>query len=110
MEQITGNLQARDARVALVASRWNGFIVDSLVNGARECLGQHGVSEEAITLIKVPGAFELPLALDRAAATGRYDALIALGAVIRGATPHFDYVAGECARGVSRVALDHRIP
>lgn len=110
MDPIEGNLQLHEARFALVATRWNGFIVDSLVNGARDCLRRHGAGEDAITLIRAPGAFELPLVLDRAASTGRYDALIALGAVIRGATPHFEYVSGECAKGVSRVSLDHHIP
>lgn len=110
MNIIEGDLQVRGARFALVASRWNGFIVDSLVQGARDCLRRHGAEDGDITLINVPGSFELPLVLDRLASDGNYDALIALGAVIRGGTPHFDYVAGECAKGVAQVALDRGTP
>lgn len=110
MDIIEGDLQVRGARFALVASRWNGFIVDSLVQGARDCLRRHGAEDDDITLVNVPGSFELPLVLDRLASDGNYDALIALGAVIRGGTPHFDYVAGECAKGVAQVALDRGIP
>ena len=100
----------RDIRVAMIASRFNQFIVDQLVSGAHDALARHGVAESGQTLVWVPGAFELPLLADRMARSGRFDALIALGAVIRGGTPHFEYVAGECARGLSRVALDHGIP
>ena len=101
---------ARDVRVAIVASRFNQFIVDQLVEGARDALRRRGVTGERQLLTWVPGAFELPLAADRIAATGRYDAVIALGAVIRGGTPHFDYVAGSCADGLARVALDRGLP
>ncbi len=97
-------------RIGLVASRFNQFVVDQLVDGARDALKRQGVSDAGQTLVWVPGAFELPLAADRMARSGQFDALIALGAVIRGGTPHFDYVAGECARGLSRVALDYGIP
>jgi len=97
-------------RIGLVASRFNQFIVEQLVEGARDALSRHGISESGLTLIWVPGAFELPLLADRMARSGQFDAIIALGAVIRGGTPHFEYVAGECARGLSRVALDHGIP
>lgn len=97
-------------RVAIVASRFNQFIVDQLVAGAEDALGRNGLGDEDRVLVWVPGAFELPLAADRLAATGRFDAVIALGAVIRGGTPHFDYVAGECAAGLTRVALDHGLP
>jgi 6,7-dimethyl-8-ribityllumazine synthase len=99
-----------DIRVGLIASRFNHFIVEQLVSGAREALERHGVAESEQTLIWVPGAFELPLLADRMARAGGFDAIIALGAVIRGGTPHFEYVAGECARGLSQVALDHGIP
>lgn len=94
-------------RIAIAASRFNGFIVEQLVEGARDALARRGVEP---TLVWVPGAFELPLAADRLAASGRFDAVIALGAVIRGGTPHFDYVAGACANGLARVALDRGVP
>jgi 6,7-dimethyl-8-ribityllumazine synthase len=101
---------AGDASVAVVASRFNQFIVEQLVEGARDALTRRGVDPGRQHLVWVPGAFELPLAADRLAASGDYHAVIALGAVIRGGTPHFDYVAGECARGLARVALDRSIP
>ena len=97
-------------RIALAASRFNRFIVDQLVEGARDALRREGVAESDQYLAWVPGAFELPLLADRLAAAGRFDAIIALGAVIRGGTPHFEYVAGECARGLARVALDRGMP
>lgn len=107
---IEGQLTVRDARFAILATRFNGFIVESLVSGALDTLRRHGTGENVIDLIRVPGAFELPLTARRAAMTGKYDALIALGAVIRGATAHFDYVAGECAKGLSGVALETDLP
>jgi 6,7-dimethyl-8-ribityllumazine synthase len=97
-------------RVALIASRFNRFIVDELLAGARDALERHGVRPDGCILVWVPGAFELPVMAERLAASGRYDAIVALGAVVRGGTPHFDYVAGECASGLNRVALDHGIP
>ena len=105
-----GDFSANDSRIAIIAARFNEFIVNSLVDGAIHDLRRHGVPETAIELIKVPGAYEIPLAAKRAAASQRYDGIIALGAVIRGATPHFDYVAGECAKGLSAVAIQHDIP
>jgi 6,7-dimethyl-8-ribityllumazine synthase len=84
--------------------------VDSLVEGAIDTLKRHGASEEDITLVKVPGAFEMPVALEKIAEKGGYDAIIALGAVIRGGTPHFDYVAGECVKGMAQVSLKHGVP
>jgi 6,7-dimethyl-8-ribityllumazine synthase len=107
---IEGDLQARDLRFAVAASRFNEFVVDALVRGAVDALRRHGVSEKDIELVRVPGAFDLPLVVRRLAASRRYDAVIALGAVIRGATPHFDYVAGECAAGLARVAAESGIP
>lgn len=105
------NLPPRqELEIGLVASRFNQFIVAQLLDGARDALTRHGVSAPQQTLVWAPGAFELPLLADRMARSGRFDAIIALGAVIRGGTPHFEYVAGECARGLSRVALDHGIP
>jgi 6,7-dimethyl-8-ribityllumazine synthase len=99
-----------NARIAIVASRFNRFIVDQLVDGARDALQRHGVDEQRQVLVWVPGAYELPLVAERLASSGKFDAIIALGAVIRGGTPHFDYVAGECASGITRVSLDHDLP
>ena len=105
-----GDHLARDLRFAIVAARFNEFIVDSLIRGALEALQRHGASEKQIELVRVPGAFEMPLAVKKLLAARRHDAVIALGAVIRGATPHFQYVAGECASGLSRVALETGVP
>jgi 6,7-dimethyl-8-ribityllumazine synthase len=105
-----GDLLARDLRFALVASRFNDAIVESLVRGAVDTLLRHGASEKQIELIRVPGAFDLPLIARRAAASRRFDAVIALGAVIRGATPHFDLVAGQCAAGLARASEDTGVP
>ncbi|MDX1654037.1 MAG: 6,7-dimethyl-8-ribityllumazine synthase [Candidatus Competibacteraceae bacterium] len=99
-----------DIRIALIASRFNAFVVESLVSGAVDALVRHGVPEGNLELAWVPGAFEIPLAAQRLAASDRYDGIIALGAVIRGSTPHFDYVAGECTKGLSSVSLDSDIP
>jgi len=100
----------RECNIAIVASEFNHFIVQQLVDGAFDALKRNNVSESNITLVWVPGAFELPLAADVLAATGKHDAIIALGAVIRGGTPHFDYVAGECSRGIAQVGLKHSLP
>jgi 6,7-dimethyl-8-ribityllumazine synthase len=105
-----GPLVVRNARFCIVASRFNSFVVEALVSGATDTLIRHGAKKEDIHIVKAPGAYELPIAVQRAAKTGRYDAIIALGAVIRGATPHFDYVAGECVKGISTLALQHEIP
>ncbi len=105
-----GDFQARDARFAVVAARFNGLVVESLLAGALDALRRHGVAEADIHVYRVPGAFELPLLARRLAASRRYDAVIALGAVIRGATPHFDHVAGECAKGLSKAMLDTGVP
>jgi 6,7-dimethyl-8-ribityllumazine synthase len=97
-------------RIGLAASRFNYFIVEQLLAGANDALQRSGISKQQQELVWVPGAFELPLLADRMAATGHFDAIITLGAVIRGGTPHFDFVAGECASGLMRVALDHGLP
>jgi 6,7-dimethyl-8-ribityllumazine synthase len=110
IETYEGDYTIQDVRLAIVASRFNGFIVESLVAGAIDTIRRHGVADTAVDLVRVPGAFEMPLAVQRLAASERYDGIIAVGAVIRGATPHFDYVAGECAKGLATVALDHDIP
>ncbi len=107
---IEGDFGATNATFALVVARFNSFIVDSLQAGAIDALVRHGVSEKNITIIKVPGAFELPMIAKQAAASGRFSAIIALGAVIRGSTPHFDYVAGECAKGLGQVGMTHDLP
>jgi 6,7-dimethyl-8-ribityllumazine synthase len=110
LQTIEGNLTVRGVRFGLLASRFNGFIVDSLVEGAIDTLKRHGAEDADLTLVKVPGAFEMPLAASRMAASKKYDAIIALGAVIRGGTPHFDYVAGECTKGLAQVSLQHDVP
>lgn len=107
---LEGDFGPTNATYALVVSRFNGFVVDSLQAGAIDTLVRHGVPEKNLTLVKVPGAFELPLVAQRLAASGKYDAVIALGAVIRGSTPHFDYVAGECAKGLGQVGMQHNLP
>lgn len=110
MKTIEGKLIARDYRFAIVVSRFNEFISGHLLSGAIDCLKRHEAAEEAIDIIWVPGAFEVPLAAKKAAQSGRYDAVICLGAVIRGSTPHFDYVAAEVAKGVAHVSLDLGLP
>ena len=105
-----GDLIVRDGRFAIVATRFNEFIVDSLIKGALRCLRQHGATDSDIEIIRVPGAFEMPVAVDKIAAARRADGIIALGAVIRGGTPHFEYVAGECVKGISAAAQRHGIP
>src|SRR5690625_5906576 len=108
---VEGSLMASgDARFALVVGRWNSFVVESLLEGAVDFLRRHGIADSQLEIIRVPGAFELPLVCQRLAASGRYQALIALGAVIRGGTPHFEYGAGECSAGLARVAVNHGIP
>lgn len=111
MKVIEGVMPAPQAKVALVVSRFNSFIVDSLVEGAVDTLKRYGqIDDDNITLVRVPGAYELPLIAQRVAKKGEYDAIIALGAVIRGGTPHFDFVAGECNKGLANVALKYDIP
>ena len=105
-----GRLDATGLRFGIVASRFNDFIVDRLLTGAVDTLVKHGANPAEIEVVRVPGAFELPLALKKLAASRRFDALIALGCVIRGATPHFDYVAAEASRGISQASLGHDIP
>ena len=105
-----GDLIVRDGRFAIVAARFNEFIVDSLIKGALRCLRQHGATDSNIEIIRVPGAFEMPVAVDKVASARRADGIIALGAVIRGGTPHFEYVAGECVKGISAAGQRHGIP
>jgi len=110
MKVYEGQLIARDYRFALVVSRFNEFISNRLLAGALDCLKRHEADEEKIDIIWVPGAFEIPLIAGKAAQSGRYDAVICLGALIRGSTPHFEYIASEAAKGVAKVGLDSGIP
>ncbi len=110
IETIEGDLNVRDARFAIIATRFNDFIVESLIKGAVHCLRQHGATDASIEIIRVPGAFELPVVARKLAESRRHDGIIALGAVIRGGTPHFDFVAGECISGISAVARDTGVP
>ena len=110
MNEYTLETPQRECKIAIVAGEFNHFIVQQLVDGALDALDRNGVSESNITLAWVPGAFELPLIADELASSGKFDAVIALGAVIRGGTPHFDYVAGECSRGIAQVGLEHGLP
>ena len=105
-----GDLIVRDGRFAIVASRFNDFIVESLIKGALRCLRQHGAADADIEIIRVPGAYEMPIVVDKVAASRRVDGIIALGAVIRGGTPHFDYVAGECIKGITAAGQRHGVP
>jgi|TARA_B110000967_G_C18842341_1_gene540059 6,7-dimethyl-8-ribityllumazine synthase len=107
---IEGDFSANTAKFTLVVGRFNSAIVDNLCAGAIDTLRRQGVPEANITVVRVPGAYEMPLAAKRVAAKGGADAIIALGAVIRGGTPHFEFVAGECSSGLARVSLDHEIP
>jgi 6,7-dimethyl-8-ribityllumazine synthase len=107
---LEGQLIAKGKRFGIVVSRFNDFITEKLLSGALDALTRTGAKENEIQIIKVPGAFEIPLAAKKAAQTGRYDAVICLGAVIRGATPHFDYVCAEVSKGVAQVGLDFGLP
>ncbi|MGH7504859.1 MAG: 6,7-dimethyl-8-ribityllumazine synthase [Longimicrobiales bacterium] len=110
MEEIRGGIDGAGRRFAIVVSRFNDGVTDRLLAGARACLAENGVQEDGVHVISVPGAWELPIAAKLAAGTGGYDAIIALGCVIRGETPHFDYVAGPAADGLARVALESAVP
>ena len=110
IKTIEGALRVKNARFCLVVSRFNSFVVESLLAGAVDALKRHGAEETDLSIVRVPGAFEMPVAIERIAAKGGYDAIVALGAVIRGGTPHFDYVAGECVKGMAQVSLKHAIP
>ncbi|ASJ97498.1 MULTISPECIES: 6,7-dimethyl-8-ribityllumazine synthase [Shewanella] len=111
MNVVQGNIESKNAKVAIVVSRFNSFVVESLLEGAVDTLKRFGqVADDNITVVRVPGAVELPLAARRVAASGKFDGIIALGAVIRGGTPHFDFVAGECNKGLAQVALEFDLP
>lgn len=110
MKTVEGELVVKGARFGLAVARFNSFVVESLLCGAVDTIKRHGGSENDIEIVRVPGAFELPLVIQRMAQSKQYDAIIALGAVIRGGTPHFDYVAGECVKGMSSVMLQQDVP
>ena len=107
---LEGKISAEGFRFGLVVSRFNDFISSKLVEGAVDALKRHGAEEEQLLLVKVPGAFEIPLAAKKLAESGKVDAVICLGAVIRGSTPHFEYVAAEVSKGIAMVALDTKVP
>ena len=107
---IEGEVSARGRKIAVVAARFNDFIVASLLKGARAAWHERGGAAQDLTVVRVPGAFELPVVARKLAGSGRYDAVVALGCVIRGDTPHFDYVAGECARGLQLAGLETGVP
>ncbi|TVQ84708.1 MAG: 6,7-dimethyl-8-ribityllumazine synthase [Chromatiaceae bacterium] len=110
IKTVEGALRADRARYCLVVSRWNSFIVEALEKGAIDTLRRHGAEDADLTIVRVPGAFEMPVAIERIATKGDHDAVIALGAVIRGGTPHFEYVAGECVKGIAQVSLKYGLP
>jgi 6,7-dimethyl-8-ribityllumazine synthase len=105
-----GNLIGTGLKIGIVVSRFNEFITSKLLDGALDALSRHGVNDEDIEIVWVPGSFEIPMAADRMASSGKYNAVVCLGAVIRGATPHFDYVAGEASKGIARVGLKTGLP
>lgn len=110
MKILEGKLVATDMKVGIVASRFNDFIVSHLISGAEDCFVRHGGESDNLTLAYVPGAFEIPLTAQKMAESGKYDAVVCLGAVIRGATPHFDMVANESAKGIAQAAMKCEIP
>lgn len=110
IKTIEGDFRPVTGRIAIACARFNGFIVESLKAGALDALRRHGIKDEQIDLVWAPGAYELPLLVKKLAGTGRYHGIVALGAVIRGGTPHFDYVAGECSKGLAAVSMDAELP
>lgn len=107
---IEGHLNAKGVRFGLIVSRFNSFICDRLLEGALDTLLRHGAEEQLLTVVRVPGAFEIPLVAKKMAESGKYDAIVCLGAVIRGGTPHFDYVCAEVSKGIASVSLDAGLP
>jgi len=110
MNLIEGKISASDYKFAIVQSRFNEFVGDKLLEAALDCLRRHNCEDRNITVVKVPGAFEIPVAADKLASQKRFDAIICLGAVIRGATPHFEYISSSVANGISQTALKHGVP
>jgi len=107
---VEGDFTACNGKYALIVSRWNSFVVESLKDAALDTLKRHGVSDENVTIYYAPGAFEFPLVAQKVAEKKEYDAIIALGAVIRGGTPHFEYVSGECTKGLAQVSMNEGVP
>jgi 6,7-dimethyl-8-ribityllumazine synthase len=110
IKTIEGDFTGSGGTYALVVGRWNSFVVEHLLEGAIDALRRHGVKDDQLTIVRAPGAFEIPMVCQRVAKQGGFDAIIALGAVIRGGTPHFEYVAGECTKGIAQVSLEYGIP
>jgi len=110
IKTIEGDFTPQKARYGIAVARFNGFIVESLLGGALDAFKRHGIEDDDLEIVRVPGAYELPVVVNSMAVHGDYDAIIALGTVIRGSTPHFDYVAGEAAKGLASVSLNHDIP
>jgi 6,7-dimethyl-8-ribityllumazine synthase len=110
IKTIEGDLTIQGAQFCIIVSRFNSFVVESLLSGAVDTLKRHGADENDMQIVRVPGAFEMPIAAQRIAAKKQFDAIIALGAVIRGGTPHFEYVAGECTKGLANVSASHDVP
>jgi 6,7-dimethyl-8-ribityllumazine synthase len=110
LKVIEGNYDAKGKKFGIVVSRWNSFVVSKLLDGALDSLKRNGAEESDITVAYCPGAFEIPLIVQKLAESGKYDAVIALGAVIRGATPHFDFIANEVSKGIAKVTLDSGVP
>lgn len=110
VKTIEGMLDAKGLKIAIVAARFNDFIVDRLIAGAMDYLVRHGAAEADLTLVRLPGAFELPIAAQKLARSGKYDGIVVLGAVIRGATPHFDYVCSECSKGIAHASMESGVP
>jgi 6,7-dimethyl-8-ribityllumazine synthase len=110
IKTIEGNFVGGKGNFAIVVGRWNSFVVEHLLEGAVDALRRHGVDDKRITIVRAPGAFEIPLVCKKVAAKGDADAIIALGAVIRGGTPHFEYVAGECTKGLAMVSMEYSVP
>ncbi len=110
IKTIEGDLTPNKGKYCLVVGRWNSFIVEHLLEGALDALRRHGIDDKQMTIVRAPGAFEIPLVCKKIAAKGEADAIIALGAVIRGGTPHFEYVAGECTKGLACVSMEYGVP
>ncbi len=110
LKPVEGTFANASGKFAIVVGRWNAFVVESLLDGAVDTLRRHGISDDDITLVRAPGAFEIPLVCQKVAEQKKHDAIIALGAVIRGGTPHFEYVAGECTKGLAQVSMQFGVP
>ncbi|HET8711136.1 MAG TPA: 6,7-dimethyl-8-ribityllumazine synthase [Spongiibacteraceae bacterium] len=110
IKTLEGTFAANKGNFAIIVGRWNSFVVESLLSAAIDTLQRHGIADSKITVVRVPGAFEIPLACKKIAEQKKFDAIIALGAVIRGGTPHFEYVAGECTKGLAQVMMEYGVP